>query len=189
MAQNLPGFPSPSAGFDAPLDMLSSCHERMHAMLALLERLSTHIAKHGADQEAHDAASRVIKYFDTAAVHHHADEEEDLFPALLEAVAGSDAVCIRELTQALSTDHRELERHWQALRPGLQAIASSTGASATPWEAEAAATFVAAYRSHLGREDADLLPLAERLLGRTELNHLGKAMKDRRDKAYGAGGA
>jgi len=189
MAQNLPGFPSPSAGFDEPLSMLASCHERMHAMVALLERLSTHIAAHGADGEACQAANRVIKYFDTAAVHHHADEEEDLFPALLDAVAGSDAVCIRELTHALIADHRKLERHWQALRPHLQALASTTEDAAEKWDAEVASQFATAYRSHLRREDNDLLPLANRLLGQAELGQLGRAMKDRREKAYGPDGA
>lgn len=41
-----------------------------------------------------------MRYFDTAA-RHHEDEEQDLFPALLESMAGSDAVCLRELTASL----------------------------------------------------------------------------------------
>jgi hypothetical protein len=50
-----------------------------------------------------------MRYFDTAARHHHEDEELDLFPALLECVAGPDAVCLRQLTAALCSDHRLLE--------------------------------------------------------------------------------
>jgi len=65
-----------------------------------------------------------MRYFDTAASDHHADEEEDLFPALLEAVAGSDAVCIREMTRALVAEHRQLERHWPTLRRALVQVAS-----------------------------------------------------------------
>ena len=47
-----------------------------------------------------------MRDFDTSARHHHDDEERDLFPALIESMAGSDAVCLRELTAALTAEHR-----------------------------------------------------------------------------------
>lgn len=56
------------------------------------------------------AAHAVMRYFDSAARHHHEDEELDLFPALLESMAGSEAVCLRDLTASLCNDHRRLEQ-------------------------------------------------------------------------------
>ena len=100
MSINLPGHTPPPVGFEAPLEMLSACHARIEQQCATLQRLVPHVASHGADTQARSAAAGVMRYFDTAAVDHHADEEVDLFPALIEAMAGSDAVCLRELTMS-----------------------------------------------------------------------------------------
>src|SRR5215472_17762851 len=93
-------FPDPAASFEAPLEMLAACHDRMRDRCATLLRLRPHVAAKGADAAASSAARSVIRYFDSAARDHHADEEQDLFPALLEPVPGSDPVCIRELVRS-----------------------------------------------------------------------------------------
>lgn len=179
---DLPGHAHPAAGFDAPLQMLAACHQRLQRQCATLRRLLPHVAAHGADEQAREAAQAVIRYFDRAAVDHHADEEQDLFPALLEAMAGSDAVCLRELVAALTVQHRELERHWQALRRPLQRIAAGEPAALPPALVEG---FVAAYAQHLQREDAELLPMAARLIDEATLQHIGDAMRLRRGIAPG----
>jgi hypothetical protein len=92
MKMNSPAFPALAAGTDEPLEMLSACHARIQSQCATLRRLVAHLLAHGVDAEARLAAASVMRYFDTSARHHHADEEEDLFPALIEAMAGSDAV-------------------------------------------------------------------------------------------------
>lgn len=180
---NLPGFPSPPAGPEAPLDMLMACHERVERQCRTLERLQAHLAAlahqagAGADRAVGEAATAVLRYFDTAAVHHHADEEQDLFPALLEAMAGSDAVCIQALTTGLAAEHRALERHWAALRPTLQALAAGQDARLM---ADAVAGFVGTYRAHIEREETELIPMARRLLGEAALARMGEAMRARR---------
>src|SRR3546814_4088814 len=78
MAVDIPGFSSPAAGPDAPLELLSACHERMGRQCTTLQRLAAHVATHGTDGAAQTAAASVRRYFDTAAVHHHRDEEDDL---------------------------------------------------------------------------------------------------------------
>ena len=128
----LPGHHAPAAGFEVPLEMLAACHGRVQAQCSTLARLLPHVAAHGADRAAQEAATAVTRYFDTAAVHHHADEERDLFPALLEAMAGSDAVCIRNLTRALAAEHRLLEARWQRLRAALAPLAAGDASALTP---------------------------------------------------------
>ena len=118
-----------------------------------------------------------MRYFDTAARHHHEDEEQDLFPALLESMAGSDAVCIRDLTAGLMVEHRALEQRWHGLRMTLQDIAKGLPATLNPPETEA---FTRAYRAHIEREDRDLLPMAARLLGDAALHDMGRTMRQRR---------
>ena len=173
----LPGHLAPSAGFDAPLEMLGACHERMQRQCQTLRRLAPHVAAHGADRQAQEAAQAVLRYFDRAAVDHHADEEQDLFPALLEAMAGSDAVCLRELVAALTQQHRELDAHWQALRPMLLRLAAGEHVRL---DAALVERFAAACMQHLAREDAELLPMAARLIDETQLQRIGRAMRVRR---------
>ena len=177
MSLSFPGFFSPAAGPEAPLQMLAACHTRVEKQCRTLERLQAHLPTHGSDAAAQEAASAVLRYFDSAARHHHKDEEQDLFPALLEAMAGSDAVCIRELTAALLAEHRQLEARWAALRSVLQAVADGQAAVLAAAQVDG---FVNAYRTHILREDTELLPMAERLLGEPALAEIGQAMRERR---------
>lgn len=177
MSNALPGFSSPLASTDEPLDMLAACHTRIEKQCATLARLVPHLALHGSDEQAATAARNIMRYFDSAALMHHADEEENLFPELLESMAGSDAVCLRELTQGLSDDHRRLEAGWRRLRPSLADIAKGLPAELSGQDVEA---FVISYTEHLRREDQELLPMARRLLGDDALKRLGHAMGERR---------
>ena len=120
----MPGSTSAAAGFDAPLAMLSACHQRIQRQCATLRRLVPHLAAHGSDAQAREAATQVLRYFALAAPQHHADEESDLFPALLESMAGSDAVCLRELLDGLCAQHRELDARWRAVRRVLHRVAA-----------------------------------------------------------------
>lgn len=180
MSRALPGHAAPGVGFEVPLEMLAACHGRVQQQCETLERLCTHLRQHGADLAAQQAARAVLRYFDTAARHHHDDEELDLFPALLEALAASDAVCLRELTASLSADHRRLETRWAHLRRQLLQVAE---AGAATLAAADVAAFVQHYQQHIGREESELLPMARRLLGDVELDRIGLAMRARRGVA------
>jgi hemerythrin-like domain-containing protein len=142
-----------------------------------LRRLIAHLAGKGADQQAQEAAVAVMRYFDTSAVHHHVDEEVDLFPALIESMAGSDAVCLRELTASLTTEHRELEQRWRSLRRLLEQVA---GGSAGTLPGDEVLNFIGLYERHIAREESELLPMARRLLSDAELDRIGLAMRARR---------
>ena len=183
MSNNLPGHSAPGVGFEVPLEMLAACHGRVQQQCETLLRLVAHLQNHGADRAAQEAAHAVMRYFDSAARHHHEDEERDLFPALLESMAGSDAVCLRELTASLCNDHRQLEQRWAVLRRWLLQVAQ--GAASTPADVARADVpgFVQLYEQHIAREEAELLPMAARLLSDVELDRIGLAMRERRGLA------
>lgn len=178
MTQSIPGFHAPAAGFDEPLQLLSGCHDKLRNRCDTLSRLPAHVAKHGADDQARSAAQSIVRYFDGPALFHHADEEEDLFPALLEAVAGSDAVCLRALFDRLSSEHRQLESQWQRLRPVLLDIHEGSAAKLSEQDIQ---RFIQDYADHLQTEDEELLPMAHRLLPPGALEQMGKAMQRRRN--------
>jgi hemerythrin-like domain-containing protein len=173
----LPGQTPAAAGFEAPLAMLADCHRRVERQCATLARLVAHLEANGSDSAAREGAAAVMRYFDTAAPNHHADEEEDLFPALIESMAGSDAVCLREIIAALLADHRELDRRWAALRRALQAVVAG---QSTPLSAADVQGFADLYARHIALEEGELLPMAGRLLGDAELDRLADAMRRRR---------
>jgi hemerythrin-like domain-containing protein len=177
MSTEFPGFSGPSASTEAPLEMLAACHIRIERQCATLRRLVAHVAEHGADGDARIAAAGVMRYFDMAAPQHHADEEVDLFPALIDSMAGSDAVCLHNITAGLADEHRELETMWRGLRAQLEKVAAG---DATALEADDVARFADKYDAHIKREDDELLPMASRLLTDCELNGVGRAMRERR---------
>lgn len=161
--------------------MLSACHDRVDKQCRLLLRLTEHVSIHGADASARQAAESVIKYFDTAAVHHHADEEQDLFPALSQAENGLQAFALRQLIRRLCKDHKDLERRWATLRETLTAIARG---ELNSMEGEAIVSFVQAYKQHIRTEEEELLPRARRVLRVADLESIGRAMAARRGLTY-----
>lgn len=177
MTTAFPGFSTPAAGTEAPLELLAACHIRIEHQCGVLKRLATHLAEHGSDDQARQAAVNVMRYFDTSAVQHHADEEDNLFPALIESMAGSDPVCIRQMIQGLTAEHRRLEAQWRALRVLLERVAAGQAIRLSMDEVE---EFTQLYLRHIKQEDDELLPMAARLLGDEQLDDIGQAMRHRR---------
>ncbi len=180
MQIGLPGQTAPAASFESPLAMLAECHRRVERQCATLARLVPHLAAHGSDASAREAAAAVLRYFETAAPKHHADEEDDLFPALIESMAGSDAVCLREIIASLRADHVELDRRWAALRRVLEVVGAGLPATLSAADVQA---FAEHYARHIAREEGELLPMAERLLADADLDRIGAAMRRRRGLA------
>lgn len=162
-------FSSPAAGFDEPFAMLHACHERVLRTLVLLERLVAHLAQHGADTQARDAARDVMRYFDLAAPQHHEDEERHVLPAL--RAQGQAALADR-----LAADHVAMTQAWQALRPGLDAIARG-GASQL---LEDASRFAALYREHIALEENSAFTRAQSALDASAQDAMGREMAQRR---------
>ena len=172
-----PGQPLEAATTEVPLEMLSACHGRVELQCETLQRLCEHLPRHGADRAAIEAAEAVLRYFRMAAPHHHADEEADLFPALLAAVGPADA-SLAQLVPSLVQEHRVLEGLWQQLEAELVRVAEGDG---TALSRATAQSFVQAYAAHIEREESELLPAAARLLDGGTLDGIGRAMRARRN--------
>ena len=175
----MPGHRAPAAGFEAPFEMLATCHDRVERMLALQKKLQLHLLAKGCDEPARQAARDVMRYFDLAAPLHHQDEELHVFPPLL---AGPDAA-LRELVQRLMQDHRQMEARWVDARCTLQAIADSLDAAylaLTPDQMAALDQFAALYRQHLDDENGIAYPAAEARLSPAALEAMSEDMMQRR---------
>jgi hemerythrin-like domain-containing protein len=166
-------FATESVSFETPVAMLEACHERIRHYSTLLVKLAVHLDRHGVDGEAINAAQAVLRYFDVAAPLHHADEEQDLFPALL---ARCDAV-LAEKIRALEAEHVELDALWTALRGKLRLIVSGAPAGLSREEAR---HFFARYFAHAAREEMEIYPYAGTLLDNAILADIGRRMASRR---------
>jgi hemerythrin-like domain-containing protein len=165
------------ADFDHPLEMLAACHDRIAMQCETLARLTEHVAKHGCDAQAQQAASNVMRYFDSAGRHHHEDEELDLLPRLVAAATGQNAERVALLAEKIRREHAEMRRDWERLREALESIAHGGNAGL---DAILVSRFCAVYRAHMALEEANLIPLAALLLDRGELAALGRDMAARR---------
>jgi hemerythrin-like domain-containing protein len=169
-------LPRPAPGFDQPLALLEACHDRIESRCVLLLRLVDHLEKQGLDEDARLAARQILSYFDDAGVKHHQDEEQDLFPVLLET-AGEAREALERLIDGLREDHRRMERLWAEIREPLAAIRDGNGAELVR---DLALRFQALYLPHIEREERELLPAAARLLTAEQIRRLGASMAARR---------
>lgn len=159
-------FPSPSAGFDDPLEVLDACHDRVRRFSDLAIRIAQKLQASGVDADVRAAAQSVIRYFDEAGPNHHRDEEDDLFPIL--AAHAPDVVA------RLRGEHRALEALWADVRKGLETFTL---------DVPLAQSFAHAYRAHIAFEEAEMLPLARRVLDERQVAQLGASMAKRRGVA------
>jgi len=191
MSNSLLGTPAPS--FDEPLEMLDACHGRIKAQIETLRRLAGHLPQHGADQAAREAAQGVLRYFSVAAPHHHADEEVDLFPALLasEAVSrgGVDAATVKGLIERILQDHRQMDRVRDTVLARLQSImAAQAGECSEALPGALVEELAALYLAHIELETRELLPLGKRLLSPAQTVAVGRSMAVRRGAVFPEGG-
>ena len=167
----------PTPDFDHPIDLLEACHERIRRMCDLVVRIAEHLSATGVDEDARVAARNVIRYFDTAGANHHRDEEQDLFPALHHFVPSGELNATRALLARLRADHTKLDALWADMRRRLEWLAEDDANEIPVQHAEA---FKAAYVAHIQVEEAELLPLARRVIGIDGLALLGRRMARRR---------
>ena len=167
---------TPAASFDHPLEMLHACHGKIQRQLDTLQKLAAHLPLHGCDLQVQQAAQGILHYFDTAGQFHHQDEEENLFPALL-ALATSEQGQIEIMIERLLTEHAQMYAAWSAVRAVLEKLAASEN---VPLSEALIANLSGAYLPHIQFEEAELLPLAGRLLSLPQMMALGKCMAKRR---------
>lgn len=164
-------------GFETPLEMLEACHGRLQSQLATLGRLAAWLPEHGADKQAQQAASAVMRYFDVAAVNHHMDEEDDLFPVLLARVNEARRADLQALIDWILVNHQHMFAAWARMRERLAAIAAGEAVELT---AEQVEMFASRYHRHMAREEGELLPYARELLTDEDVAALSETMVARR---------
>jgi hemerythrin-like domain-containing protein len=180
----LPGHRAPAAGYEAPFQMLTACHERVQRTLSLLQRLHAHVEQHGGDEQGLQAARDVLRYFEQAAPQHHLDEERHVFPRVL---ALQDAA-LTEVVHRLQRDHLDMEAVWARVRSELRCLIDESPQLSSTWvdrTRELFQQFVRLYERHIPDEEQLVFPAGERLIQGPALHEMAQDMMHRRGVRLG----
>ncbi|WP_107219643.1 hemerythrin domain-containing protein [Thauera aromatica] len=157
---------SSAGGGETPISDFSKCHM---GILKELEAFSELPALLSAAERARRVAQRVVEMFGQAVIEHHAEEEEELFPAVLaSALPGEELELVKQLVGRLVREHREAEAIWKRLAPAVKKAAKGQSVHIDFAEVE---HLMRKYAEHASFEEAEFLPLSERIL-RRNANHM-----------------
>jgi len=170
-----------AATFADPIGLLKDCHRRIERFLETLLRIADtkQGAPLGGDERA--ALEGALNYFRDAAPRHTEDEEDSLFPRLMEHAAAGDPVALAMIAELEDGHEQANAAHEEIDRLGRRWLAQ--GSLTAPEAARIAGllrelrTF---YERHIATEDNELFPLAGRMLDAQELAAVGSEMRARR---------
>lgn len=152
--------------------MLLACHGRVRDFCRQLDALPAYLNQRGLDTAAHNSIAAIIRYFDIAGPAHHQDEEDELFPIMLEVLPYS----VTRLEQ-LHQEHLHLQQTWLQIRQNLLSL--TEGHPVLPSEPDIQA-FTAQYHAHAELEENWLFPTVAGLLSAEQLRAAGERMAQRR---------
>ena len=140
------------------LDVLDQMHRRILQSLTELQQLIDRIQREGADAAVRNEARALRAFFNDHARQHHANEESDVFPALLDSGDADLVGHVRRLQQ----DHGWLDVDWYEIDPMLDAFAEGIGADLEALRV-AVQVYADLYRDHISIEETVVYPRARAL--------------------------
>ncbi len=158
--------PATPADSKEPLTDFSDCHAGILRQLDEFGELPALLAP---AQRAREIAGHLVSFFREAVFEHHQDEERELFPAVLASShPGEERERVKRMIDALTREHRDVEKQWNALEPQLRKLAKGQAAAV---DADGIASIIRQYQAHARFEEAEFLPLSAQILSRNS-NHM-----------------
>jgi hemerythrin-like domain-containing protein len=141
-----------------PLEALEATHHKVMLVLQDFATLLARLDSHGVDATAQKLAADIGKFFSKEARKHHADEDDIVFPNLLNS--GNEELVHH--VQRLQQDHGWLEEDWVELGPQLDAM--SKGYSWYDLDAlkQGVEVFTQLYHEHIALEESLIYPAARK---------------------------
>jgi hemerythrin-like domain-containing protein len=156
----------PAADDEAsPLNEFSQCHT---GILAQLDKLADFVEQVAAAERSRQTAAALLALFSRGVLEHHAEEENELFPAVLRSALPDEADAVRQQAERLTREHRVIESLWKRIEGPVAAAAKGKHADI---DSDAVNELVRLYRAHAAYEEEEFLPLSARILGRNG-NHM-----------------
>jgi len=170
-----------AASFTNPLALLNDCHRRIERFLGILLRIADRDWRTALSAEERSALETALDYFQDAAPNHTADEEESLFPRLVEHATTEYPMALALIAE-LEAGHDDADSAHQDIdRLGREWLRNGTlPASDSARLLRLLRDLESFYRRHIAAEDTELFPLAGRMLEPEELAEVGREMRARR---------
>jgi hypothetical protein len=157
---------TPAANEPNAVDGFSRCHA---GILHGLEGFAGLPALQEAAEKARRVATGTLELLDHAVLKHHAEEEEELFPAVIRSARpGAEREHVEAIVAQLRDEHRDIEALWSRLRAD---VAHAADGRVSHLNADAVQLLVEVYGQHAAFEEREFLPLAQEILGRNG-NHM-----------------
>jgi hemerythrin-like domain-containing protein len=136
---------------------LDACHQKIHEQLAELADLLERIDTESDSPHCRQKAKTIEAFFSEVARPHHAEEEKNVFPALL----ASDNAELVQAVRTLQQDHGWIEQNWLELAPMLRAIAQGEDWADMAELKHNAEVFVSLCHDHIMLEESLIYPEAK----------------------------
>ena len=167
--------------FNDPTGLLSDCHRRIEMFLGTFVAVAEVIDQPPSDETGR-ALEAALRYFAQAAPKHTADEEESLFPRLREN-PDPELKSVLSALEELEKDHvvvSELHADVERLAARYLQDRALSAEDRTAFR-QAVKELQLKYSEHIGIEDSEVFPLAERLLSESEKSAIAREMAQRRN--------
>lgn len=164
-----------------PLGLLSECHRRIEGFLNGMMTVAQQARGSEMDARQRTAFEASLRYFREAAPKHRMDEEESLFPRIA-ALQRPETKMVLARLAALEKDHAAADAGHAEVE-----VLGSRWISEGRLPAEAAGDLVERlrhlidlYQKHIQVEEAEVFPLAGKILEPSEIKIIGEEMAARR---------
>lgn len=177
--QSLPAnlLAPPRELLDAPLDYMFADHFRQRCVCAHLRRIAA------VRQATGDEAAALADFFERDLPLHHADEDEDLFPAVKRRADPDDG--LEPVLVRLTSDHEQLAPLVATMTTALKRQRSQADVHISRRCANAMLAYAAREHRHLSIENSIVLVIARKRLTSADLHAISLAMQARRSQRAG----
>lgn len=166
---------------DNPLNEFAGCHEGIIENFKQLQRLLALLEESPDSSEIRPLAKALRKFYRDLVLVHHAEEEQELFIAVMDAATDKEEASLaRGYIKQLVAEHRELEAMWQQIEPAIKRLSKGKSAEL---DAMIAGKLAEQYLAHAEFEEQYFMPLAARILSANDLSALGLSLHMRHQEA------
>jgi len=165
-------FTDPAKNFSNGLQVLQDYHQDFLVRGEYLVTLAKQIKQQGMNEDLANQCMAMYCHYSHATHLHHKDEEEALFPLLV-----NQSSLIIGMIERLMLDHEEIETVWNELAKRLSNPEKITNVDHLLHQAIA---FEKILRDHLTREDEDFSPQIKKILTTDQIAQAGGKMAELR---------
>lgn len=167
---------------DNPLTDFSGCHVGIIKNFEDLKYLLEIIDDPAKAKEVKKVAKKLVQFFKDVVLEHHAEEENELFNAVLDSLDDSDdSMKAKQYIEQLVSEHRRLEGLWSMVESDIKKLSKGKTVSLDVATMETLAT---EYLAHAKFEEDYFLPLSEIILSKNGLSALGLSLHMRREDSH-----